>query len=397
MRRRSGRPQSATRIWCRLPPEPHRRHARRPCGRAGALGVHRPGSSTTNVRSTGASKAPRRRRQIPFAGGLGAAAPPRGSPGSRIPGSRSNVDQSALGLRHSVKVGRRILSRSVTAGSLGSEAAQHQAEVNGPARRRRFGRSCTGVRTPSFAGRCATTSARRRAPPQPCGRARGCRASRRCPPRAAGSGQGELFPVWRYHAAFTDSPFVLVQAEAQHRRHAVIEQVLAELIDGPWPTCPPAASTPTMPGLPASRSTPLDAGGRGRRSVLPWMSTRLPKPVPAARSEPVASSHQGRSRATEMIAMAPRRIEHAAAASDMTHSLAQAPPGIRAHSAPLQPAHPTACSSVEGTRRSSERPPSQQQRTRRAARRRVPQPPPSSSRPSNGEHRRDDSGPASHP
>jgi hypothetical protein len=45
--------------------------------------------------------------------------------------------------------------------------------------------------------------------------------------------QGELFPVWRYHAAFTDSPFVLVQAEAQHRAHAVIEQVFAELIDGP--------------------------------------------------------------------------------------------------------------------------------------------------------------------
>jgi hypothetical protein len=45
--------------------------------------------------------------------------------------------------------------------------------------------------------------------------------------------QGELFPVWRYHAAFTDSPFVLVQAEEQHRGHAVIEQVFAELIDGP--------------------------------------------------------------------------------------------------------------------------------------------------------------------
>jgi hypothetical protein len=45
--------------------------------------------------------------------------------------------------------------------------------------------------------------------------------------------QGELFPAWRYHAAFTDSPFVLVQAEEQHRGHAVIEQVFAELIDGP--------------------------------------------------------------------------------------------------------------------------------------------------------------------
>ena len=47
------------------------------------------------------------------------------------------------------------------------------------------------------------------------------------------AGQDELFPVWRYNAAFTDSPFVLVQAEAQHRGHAIIEQVFAELIDGP--------------------------------------------------------------------------------------------------------------------------------------------------------------------
>jgi hypothetical protein len=46
-------------------------------------------------------------------------------------------------------------------------------------------------------------------------------------------GQGELFTVWRSHAAFTDSPYVLVQAEAQHRGHAIIEQVFAELIDGP--------------------------------------------------------------------------------------------------------------------------------------------------------------------
>jgi Transposase DDE domain group 1 len=47
------------------------------------------------------------------------------------------------------------------------------------------------------------------------------------------SGQGELFAQYRYHAVFTDSPFVLEQAEAHHRGHAVIEQVNADLIDGP--------------------------------------------------------------------------------------------------------------------------------------------------------------------
>jgi hypothetical protein len=49
----------------------------------------------------------------------------------------------------------------------------------------------------------------------------------------AAAGQGELFPAWRYHAVFTDSPFETVQAEADHRDHAVIEQVLADLYDGP--------------------------------------------------------------------------------------------------------------------------------------------------------------------
>jgi hypothetical protein len=49
----------------------------------------------------------------------------------------------------------------------------------------------------------------------------------------AAPGQGELFPAWRYHAVFTDSPYELVQAEEQHRGHAVIEQFLADLSDGP--------------------------------------------------------------------------------------------------------------------------------------------------------------------
>ena len=32
---------------------------------------------------------------------------------------------------------------------------------------------------------------------------------------------------------FTDSPLVLVQAEAYHRRHAIIERVIADLKNGP--------------------------------------------------------------------------------------------------------------------------------------------------------------------
>ena len=51
--------------------------------------------------------------------------------------------------------------------------------------------------------------------------------------KKAAAGQDELFPAWRYHAVFTDSPFMLAQAEGQHRDHAVVEQVFADVTSGP--------------------------------------------------------------------------------------------------------------------------------------------------------------------
>ena len=46
-------------------------------------------------------------------------------------------------------------------------------------------------------------------------------------------GQEQLVATYRYHAVFTNSPFTLVQAESQHRGHAIIEQANADLIAGP--------------------------------------------------------------------------------------------------------------------------------------------------------------------
>ncbi|MQA79973.1 MAG: IS1380 family transposase [Streptosporangiales bacterium] len=43
----------------------------------------------------------------------------------------------------------------------------------------------------------------------------------------------ELFPVWRYHPFFTNSVEPTAQADITHRRHAIIETVFADLIDGP--------------------------------------------------------------------------------------------------------------------------------------------------------------------
>jgi hypothetical protein len=53
---------------------------------------------------------------------------------------------------------------------------------------------------------------------------------RRVRDRARGD---ELFPVWRYHPFLTNSTEPTATADITHRRHAVIETVFADLIDGP--------------------------------------------------------------------------------------------------------------------------------------------------------------------
>ena len=47
------------------------------------------------------------------------------------------------------------------------------------------------------------------------------------------SNQSELFTAYRYHALFTNSPLPMLEAEKAHRAHAIIEQVIADLKNGP--------------------------------------------------------------------------------------------------------------------------------------------------------------------
>ena len=42
-----------------------------------------------------------------------------------------------------------------------------------------------------------------------------------------------LFPIWRYHPFLTDTDEPVDAADITHRRHAIIETVFADLIDGP--------------------------------------------------------------------------------------------------------------------------------------------------------------------
>jgi hypothetical protein len=73
------------------------------------------------------------------------------------------------------------------------------------------------------------------------------RRVRRLNPATAPAGQaakqGELFTVYRYHAVFTDSAEPMLAAEATHRDHAIVEQVIAELKNGPLAHLPSGVFT----------------------------------------------------------------------------------------------------------------------------------------------------------
>ena len=59
------------------------------------------------------------------------------------------------------------------------------------------------------------------------------RRVKRLNPKTTSTGQDPLFDTWRHHAVFTDSPMTMLQAETQHRGHAIIETVIADLKAGP--------------------------------------------------------------------------------------------------------------------------------------------------------------------
>jgi hypothetical protein len=157
------------------------------------------------------------------------------------------------------------------------------------------------------------------------------------------AGQDELFPSWRYHAVFTSSPFELIQAEGQHRDHAIIEQVFADVTDGPlahlpsgffpanaaWLTCcdraQPAARG-RRPSQPRLRQGPrLHNPPRPHRHRRPHRPAR-PRPHHAAPARGLAP----RTRVDEPV----RRRLRPAASPGLTSSA----PGHRTLNGPPAPA-----------------------------------------------------------
>jgi len=59
------------------------------------------------------------------------------------------------------------------------------------------------------------------------------RVKRLQPLASDGSEQGELFATYRHHAFITNTTLSVIEADQRHRDHALVEQVIAELKDGP--------------------------------------------------------------------------------------------------------------------------------------------------------------------
>jgi hypothetical protein len=59
------------------------------------------------------------------------------------------------------------------------------------------------------------------------------RRVRRLNPATVPKAQTEAFAVYRYHAVFTDTAEPMLAAEATHRDHAIVEQIIAESKNGP--------------------------------------------------------------------------------------------------------------------------------------------------------------------
>ena len=94
--------------------------------------------------------------------------------------------------------------------------------------------------------------------------------------------QGELFAVYRYHAVFTNSPEPMLDAEATHRDHAIVEQVIAELKNGPLAHLPSGRFAANAAWLACAtmahnltRAAGTLAGGQHRRARTATIRARL--------------------------------------------------------------------------------------------------------------------------
>jgi hypothetical protein len=109
--------------------------------------------------------------------------------------------------------------------------------------------------------------------------------------QAAEHGQDELFQPWRYHAFISNSTLGAVHADELHRDHAIIEQTIAELKDGPLAHAPSGKFTANAAWL-ALAVTAFNLSTRCRRRRLdPARPSPLGHPAPTPHRRPRPDRH----------------------------------------------------------------------------------------------------------
>jgi hypothetical protein len=100
--------------------------------------------------------------------------------------------------------------------------------------------------------------------------------------RACGGEQSELFAAYRHHAFFTNSTQDTVTADATHRAHAIVEQVMADLKSGPLAHLPSGVFNANAAWLALAtiafnltRAAGCTAGSMHTRATTGTLRTRL--------------------------------------------------------------------------------------------------------------------------
>ncbi len=108
------------------------------------------------------------------------------------------------------------------------------------------------------------------------------RRVKRLNPSSVPQGQGELFTVYRHHAVFTNSTEPMLTAEAHHRDHAIVEQVIADLKDSALAHFPSGSFTANAAWLACavmaynlSRAAAVTAGGKLAKARTATIRNRL--------------------------------------------------------------------------------------------------------------------------
>jgi hypothetical protein len=129
-----------------------------------------------------------------------------------------------------------------------------------------------------------------------------------------------LFAAWRYHPFLTNSTEPTAQADITHRQHAIIETVLADLIDGPLAGMPsgPVRDQRRLDNLRRDHPQPAPrrrhhhpSRRRPRRDTAPT-TRRRPRPTGPQRAGPLARPNaDDRARESQVTQLGRRRLGRA--------------------------------------------------------------------------------------